>query len=112
LNNIVKPKAIDKIKYYINQGHKVVIVTASIECWLRVWCDNNNLELIATKLEVKNKTITGKFETKNCYGPEKVNRINEVYNLSDYDYIYAYGDSRGDKEMLAIADKRYYKYFE
>ena len=48
---------------------------------------------------------------KNCYGIEKVNRINEVINLKEYLNIYAYGDSNGDKQMLKIATHAYYKYF-
>ncbi|GAG97863.1 unnamed protein product, partial [marine sediment metagenome] len=48
---------------------------------------------------------------RNCYGIEKVNRVQETYTLSQYEYIYAYGDSHGDKEMLSIANERYYKNF-
>jgi len=49
--------------------------------------------------------VTGKFLSKNCYGIEKANKVKEAYNLSDYDYIYAYGDTRGDKELLELADE-------
>ena len=44
-------------------------------------------------------------------GAEKVNRIKEKYTLDEYEYIYAYGDSRGDKEMLTIAHEQHYKPF-
>ena len=42
---------------------------------------------------------------------EKGNRVKEAYNLDDYDRIYAYGDSRGDKELLGLSDKSFYKPF-
>ena len=44
---------------------------------------------------------------------EKGNRVKEAYNLDDYSHIYAYayGDSRGDKELLGLADKSFYKPF-
>jgi HAD superfamily hydrolase (TIGR01490 family) len=109
---IVRPKAIERIKWHQEKGHKIVVVSASMEGWLKVWCKSYKLELIGTKLEVINNKITGKFATENCYGIEKVNRIKENYILEDYDIIYAYGDSYGDKEMLSIADKKYYKYFD
>jgi len=112
IDSIIRQKAIERIKWHKEQGHTVVIVSASVECWLKGWCEKNNVELIGTKLEFKNNKFTGKFSTKNCYGIEKVNRIKQIYNLSDYRTIFAYGDSSGDKEMLAIADKKYYKYFE
>lgn len=111
INKIVRPKAIERINWHKKQGHKIVIVSASIDCWLRPWCEQNNLELIATKLDLSEDKIIGNFLTKNCYGQEKVNRINEIYNLKEFDYIYAYGDSSGDKEMLAVANEKYYKPF-
>ena len=111
IDKILRPKAIEKINWHKNQGHKVVVVSASIECWLRPWCEKNNLELIATKLEIKDDIVTGKLLSKNCYGVEKVNRIKELYDLENFDYIYAYGDSSGDKQMLEISHEKFYKPF-
>ena len=111
IDTILRPKAMEKITWHKELGHKVIVVSASIECWIRPWCDQNGLDLIATKIKVKNGLITGKFLTKNCYGIEKASRVKEAYNLDDYDYIYAYGDSRGDKELLGLADKSFYKLF-
>ena len=111
IDTIIRPQAMEKILWHKKQGHKVVIVSASIECWLRPWCNKQNIDLIATKLEIKEGIVTGKFLTKNCYGIEKVNRVKERYNLDDYDYIYAYGDSRGDRELLELANESFYKPF-
>jgi len=111
IDTILRLKAMEKIAWHKEQGHKIVIVSASIECWLKPWCNENNLDLIATKLEIKEGIVTGKFLTKNCYGIEKSYRVHEQYNLSDYDHIYAYGDSRGDKELLELADESFYKPF-
>jgi len=111
IDTILRPKAMEKIGWHKEQGHKIVIVSASIECWLKPWCDKHNLDLIATKLEIKDGIVTGKFLTKNCYGMEKAHRVQEEYSLDDYDYIYAYGDSRGDKELLGLADEWLYKPF-
>lgn len=111
IDKILRNKAIEKITWHKKEGHKVVIVSASIDCWLRPWCEKNSLELIATKLEMKDGIVTGNLLTKNCYGQEKVNRIKEKYNLKEFEYIYAYGDSSGDKEMLQLANEKYYKPF-
>ena len=111
IDKIVRLQAMEKIKWHQKEGHEVVIVSASMECWLQKWCEKYNVALISTKLEVIDKKITGKFSTKNCYGAEKVSRIKEQYNLSMYEVIFAYGDSAGDNEMLSIATKKYYKYF-
>ena len=112
IDTILRAKAMEKIAWHKEQGHTVVVVSASIESWLKPWCDKNNIDLIATRLEIENGKLTGKFATKNCYGVEKVNRIKEKYNLEKYSVIYAYGDSSGDKEMLSIANERHYKHFD
>jgi phosphatidylglycerophosphatase C len=63
-------------------------------------------------LEVKNGVVTGKIDGKNCNGKEKAKRIKQAINLNEYDSIYAYGDSAGDKQMLALATYTYYKNFK
>jgi len=103
LDKILNYEIYQKLKTHIQRGDKVVIVSASMECWLKPWCDKHNIDLLSTKLEFKEQKLTGKFFTKNCHGKEKVSRINKHLTLSDYDDIYAYGDSSGDDEMLAIA---------
>lgn len=49
--------------------------------------------------------LTGKFSSKNCFGQENVNRLLEKEPQRDSYYLYAYGDSNGDREMLAFADE-------
>ena len=111
IDKIIRPGALDKISWHLQQGHQVVIVSASIECWLKAWCKKQNVELISTRLEIKDGKLTGKFSTRNCHGPEKARRIKELYDLKQYDHVYAYGDSNGDKELLELADSRFYKPF-
>ena len=48
IDTILRPKAMEKIAWHKEQGHKIVIVSASIECWLKPWCNKNALDLIAT----------------------------------------------------------------
>jgi phosphoserine phosphatase len=55
-------------------------------------------------LATKVKPDLSGFISKNCYGQEKVNRLLEVEPDRKNYYLYAYGDSRGDREMLAFAD--------
>lgn len=111
IDKITRPGAIDKIKWHQRQGDKVVIVSASIENWLAKWCEKQNVELVSTQLEIVGKKITGRFLTKNCHGAEKVKRIKEIYDLDQYDHVFAYGDSKGDRELLAMADTSFYKPF-
>jgi phosphatidylglycerophosphatase C len=93
----------ERINWHKTQGHKVAVVSASIDYWLNDWCKLNGLDLISTTLELKNGKLTGRLSGKNCYGIEKVNRIKNRYNLAEFDQIYAYGNSAGDREMLLLA---------
>jgi phosphatidylglycerophosphatase C len=110
LPKIVRQDASKRIRWHQSQGHTVAVVSASMEYWLEDWCKENDLDLIATRLEVKNERVTGKFASRNCSGREKIARIKEKYDLERFVYIYAYGNSSGDKEMLELADEKYYKW--
>ncbi|PAF53548.1 hypothetical protein BKH42_05595 [Helicobacter sp. 13S00482-2] len=114
LKTTLKESALKKIYWHKKQGHKVVLVSASFEEYLRPLCEELKIDCIGTILEITNGRLSGKFASLNCYGKEKVNRIQSKYVLKDYTQIYAYGDSEGDKEMLELAplENRFYKFFK
>lgn len=111
LPHIIRPKALQRIQWHQAQKHRVVIVSASVEDWLTSWTEHINVELIASQLDKSKDHITGYLQGHNCHGMEKVRRIKHHLKLADYTHIYAYGDSTGDKEMLALADEAHYKPF-
>ena len=108
---LVRPRALQEILRLKREGTQVVIVSASPENWITKWTSTIGVRLIASRLEVKDGLITGKLTGKNCRDEEKVARIKEQYTLTDYEEIYAYGDTRGDLPMLKMATKPYYKPF-
>ena len=98
----------------LKQGAQCLVVSASVDNWVKPFFPDA-VKVLGTQLEVKDGRLTGRFTTHNCYGPEKVRRLKEAYpdlesNRDKY-YIIAYGDSRGDKEILEFADERHYKPF-
>jgi len=111
LPKIIRPGALEAIKNHRSNGDRVIIVTASFENWLKTWAKNLDAELLASQLELADGRITGKILGKNCYGQEKVNRLSGYIDLKQFTRIYAYGDSKGDREMLAIAHVPYYRKF-
>lgn len=108
---ILRRGAVDEITRLQNEGFEVVVVSASAENWIRKWADEQGISVIATRLESFNGKLTGKIDGLNCNGGEKVARIKLAYDLSTYDEIYAYGDTKGDKPMLALATRAHYKPF-
>ncbi|MCE5175160.1 MAG: HAD-IB family hydrolase [Bacteroidales bacterium] len=107
-------KAIETIKRHQSESDKVVVVSASIENWIKPWAYEMGIDLVlATRLEVnENGKLTGNFLTKNCYGQEKVNRILELFPDRNSYSLTVYGDSRGDKELIEYADKGWYNLFK
>lgn len=94
-------------KRYVSTKANVYVISASVDEWVRPVCMSLGIRnVIGTKIEVDAEgLLTGRFLSKNCYGPEKVKRLLEVEpNRSEY-VLHAFGDSRGDKEMLQFADE-------
>lgn len=108
-SNLLRPNAIEAIDLATKEGSEVLIVSASIDNWVQPFFPQ--VKVLGTQIEVIDGKLTGRFMTKNCYGQEKVNRILSLHpNRQEY-HLTAYGDSRGDKEMLAFADESYFKPF-
>jgi phosphatidylglycerophosphatase C len=108
---LINPDAMNRINQHQKQGHHVVIVSATLECYLKPWCEENNIALIGTRLDSCNELLSGEFATKNCYGEEKVNRVKERFDTREYTQIIAYGDSAGDKQLLEFADIKFFRPF-
>ncbi len=104
---LLRPNGIKQIEQAKADDADVLIVSASIDNWVQPFFQHVNV--LGTQIEVKNGNLTGRFLTKNCYGQEKVNRILALYPDRNTYYLIAYGDSRGDKELLAFADEAHFK---
>lgn len=111
MNKIIHPKAMQRIMWHKEQGHEIAVVTASLSQWVKPWCDTLNIKCIATEIDLANNYVTGKLKGNNCIGAEKVVRIKNEFNINDLEHIYAYGNSKGDKELLAIAHEKFYGFF-
>lgn len=115
--NLLRPKAVSFMRRCMDNGGQVCIVSASIDNWVRPFfrsiADGAQHEplVIGTQVEVKEGVLTGRFLTGNCYGAEKVRRVEAIFPCRNDYYITAFGDSRGDKEMLDYADERHYRPF-
>lgn len=113
--HLLRPKAVEYLKERKAEGDRMFVVSASIDNWVRpffVQLGMNEIEVIGTQIEVKDGLLTGRFTTPNCYGLEKVRRLQQALNHPrEKCQIFAFGDSRGDKELLAFADQGYFKPF-
>ncbi len=112
LPNLLRPRAIERINWHKRRGDVVVVVSASIRFYVEEWAKELGVDdVIAVDLEEEGGVLTGRIIGKNCFGEEKVRRIKERFDIDSFDRIYAYGDSKGDREMLLLADEAYFRPF-
>lgn len=111
--NLLRPKGLQTIERAIGEGSKVVVITASIENWVKPFFHDlsGDIRIEGTRIDVRNGKLTGKFLTKNCYGREKLKRIKKLYPARSSYRLIAFGDSKGDSHLLRYADEKHYKPF-
>jgi HAD superfamily hydrolase (TIGR01490 family) len=111
IDAMIRPKFAETLQKYKQAGCEICIISASVENWLLPWAQKIGISIVlATKLEIdERQIITGRLLGKNCYRQEKVNRLLQVFPHRKNYYLIAYGDSSGDKELLAFADKSYWQ---
>lgn len=109
---LIRPQALARLQWHQAQQHQTLIVSASLELYLSTWGKQAGFDrVIGTRLEICDGLISGKLLGDNCYGVEKVRRLEAIIGELKQYCIYAYGDSRGDRELLQVADFSYYRPF-
>lgn len=108
LPGVLRPEVMRRIDWHQAQGHEVVMVSASLDLYLQPWCTQHGLSLICNRLEHAAGRLTGRYADGDC-GPHKAAQIRLRYALAQYDCVHAYGDSREDRPMLALAQQRWYR---
>jgi len=109
---LIRPEALKTLKQKNNPPYTLYIVSASINHYLDVWANDNGIQrVIATNLNVVNGRLTGELSGVNCWGPGKMAKITAEMAETPFILAEAYGDTRGDKEMLHAAQASFYKPF-
>lgn len=112
--DLLRPELLSVLNRALAQGARVLVVSASIDNWVKpFFAGERQPVVVGTQIAVEKGLVTGAFTTPNCYGAEKVRRVQQalpdLLAHRDHYYITAYGDSRGDKEMLSYADEGHYQ---
>ena len=106
---LMRPKGMKKLREVLAEGGKVVIVSASVNNWVEPFFEGiGGVYVVGTMVEEREGVLTGRFLTKNCYGEEKVTRLLQLFPERTQYWLTAYGDSRGDFELLDFANESYY----
>ena len=109
LRRRLRPDARARLEWHRGQGHHVIVVSASPECYVRPAAELLGAEAaLATRLATGGALLTGRYEGKNCRGAEKYARVMGWIRSSGLGpgqpVLWAYGNSRGDRRLLEAAD--------
>lgn len=108
---LLRPDTVARLRWHRAAGHTVVFVSASFGAYLRPVAEHLDVAgVIATELVVgPDGRCTGALLGGNCRGPAKVDRLHrwldEHHGGRTAVEVWAYGDSAGDRELLADADR-------
>lgn len=105
LETELRPDVVARARWHADQGHEVIIVSASPERYLVPLAERLGfVAVLATRLEERDGRLTGRLVGANVRGPEKVRRLGE-WLVGEPVCLWAYGDSAGDTELLSGADR-------
>ncbi len=99
---------------HLDAGDTVLLVSASFEVYLRPLAQLLGVDdVLAVRLETDDRgVLTGSLDGPNCRGPEKVVRLHDWLDRHAGGraavHLSAYGDSTGDRELLADADEAHW----
>jgi phosphatidylglycerophosphatase C len=109
---LLRPDAVRAWRRWQGQSARLVIVTATPEIIVAPIARALGADqLIGTRLAFDDQDrVTGAFVGANCRGAEKVRRLREAFG-EEVRLEAAYGDTDGDREMLALAEEQGMKVF-
>ena len=106
-NNWMRQDVCARLRWHQDQGHVVVLVSASLSPYLLPLGDLLEVDaVLCTELEIDETVYTGQIVGTNCRGAEKAERLRKWCEDAGIDVssvVYAYGDSSGDTELLDMA---------
>jgi phosphatidylglycerophosphatase C len=106
LNRLIRSSAKERIDWHIKQNHQCILISAGIDVYLDNWGKEAGFShILCSQLDTDAAGIvTGKLRGSNCWGSEKMRRLEELLGPREHYILYAYGDSKGDRELLNAAD--------
>ncbi|MDP4487650.1 MULTISPECIES: HAD-IB family phosphatase [Pseudoalteromonas] len=104
----IREVALNKLNWHKNNGDKIVVVSASLDVYLKPWCARNGFDLVCSELQIKGGKFSGRYINGDCSCENKPNLVRAKYELENYGRIYAYGDTTEDLAMLNLADEAYF----
>jgi hypothetical protein len=100
LREQLRPEALVRLRWHQQRGDRLLLCSASPRLLLQPLVDWLGVELLCTELEQHDGRWIPKLASPNCKGLEKVRRLEQHLGPLEGLSIEAYGDSKGDRELL------------
>ena len=107
---LFRPMLIKKINEWNKNGVLILIVTASPSFAIDKCVSDLPVFVVGTSFAKVSGRYSGKLESPNCFGEEKVRRVESWVKKREFlvNYIEAWSDHFSDYPMLKMAGKRYW----
>jgi HAD superfamily hydrolase (TIGR01490 family) len=109
LDRHLRPEAMRRIEWHRARGDAILVVSGGLDVYLEPWADAHGLDLVCSELERRGDRLTGRYAGLQCVGTEKARRVAGRFDLAVFERIHAYGDTREDEHLLAMATERFYR---
>lgn len=109
LPGVLRPEVMQRIAWHRAQGDHVVVVSGGLDVYLAHWCRMQGLDLVCSALEQSDGRLTGRYQGAQCVRAEKARLVRELHAPANYGDVYAYGDTVEDRELLALATRKFYR---
>lgn len=113
----LRPQALQRIEWHRAQGHVLVLVSSTLDLYLESVARHLAFDhVLCSRLEVERgidgvERFTGRLEGADCTGAEKLRRLTSLVGAPGVLELHAYGDSPGDRDLLAAADHPHFRPF-
>lgn len=108
---LMRPQGLLAVAQEVASGATVTICSASPAMVLQPFAQRLGIKLIGTELESENGILTGRISGHNCRCLQKIERLEAEYGALTAWHMRAWGDSRGDHELLSAANDAYWRHF-
>lgn len=106
----LRPGAIEALKQHRIKGDTIIIASAAVDLIVRLMAERLNVEhWVATNMKWVDEKLASDFASKNCYGPQKLERLKQLFhqnpNIIQSDTVITmYSDSYSDIDTLRFCD--------
>lgn len=107
----LRPEALQRLRWHQQRQDIVLLCSASPRMLLQPLADWLEVELLCTELQREHSEWIPRLASPNCKGLEKMRRLRDHLGPLEGLTLEAYGDSKGDREMLQAASIPHYRSF-